>query len=155
MTASTVVAAITLDNGAIAATAATKAATVVRRLTVAFAMGVSRFTRSSGRLLNPPRLIAVARNSDANPIDEVKLCFEEVDMSFLVFQQGFKNLHRYVVFGPTADFARVGVKCLRVLLASQIALDCLFEVLPDPQRRNGLQIWVSIEKDDPIDRFVR
>ena len=69
---------------------------------------------------------------EPDPLDQIKLRFEEVDVAFLVLHQALKKIARDVILYAMAVGRGLLVEVARAVLGGEITLDDLFHVLADP-----------------------
>src|SRR6266478_4206087 len=86
--------------------------------------------------------------------DKFKLSFEEVDVLLFIAHQFFKQVPGHIILGPMAITRRLLVKGTRGHLSSQIAIQDLFDGLPDMQRIEHLHVGKTIEENDAVNEFI-
>ncbi len=96
--------------------------------------------------------LAVVLHADL--VEQVELGFQEVDVTFLVLQQLLEQLHRNEIFVLAADLAGAGIGVAGNVLALEIALQHLFDVLADHQGCDVLQIGEALQEEDAIHELV-
>src|SRR5229473_3273893 len=101
----------------------------------------------------PDMVLSVKLKSEAG--DKFKLRFEEVDVLLLIAHQFFEQIPGHVILGAMAITRRLLIKGTRGHLSRKIAIQYLFDGLPDMQRIEHLHVGKAIEENDAMNQFIR
>ncbi len=91
---------------------------------------------------------------DADPLDQVDLGFEEIDVALLVLEEVIEQHLRHVITEVEADLTRGFVIVACDMLALEVAFENFLDVLADHKWRDILQVRMPFEEDDAIDQLV-
>src|SRR5882672_9249636 len=116
--------------------------------------GDDRLRRQPGSMLFgfPDMILSVKLKPEAG--DKFKLRFEEVDVLLLIAHQFFEQIPGHVILGAMAITRRLLIKGARGHLSRKIAIQYLFDGLPDMQRIEHLHVGKAIEENDAMNELV-
>ncbi len=115
-------------------------------------------TTAQGRLLLVQRLRAVWFGLqlhvvlDAHLRDEIELCFEEVDVFFLIMEDLVEQVARTIIAHLLAVLDRIAQNGHGDLFGLEIALEDFLNVLADEQLAEILEIRKTFEEEDALDQ---
>src|SRR5712675_1793647 len=89
-----------------------------------------------------------------DPLDQVELGLEEIDMLFLVLHQALEQVARDVILDTVAVGGGFLVERARSDLGGQIAFDDFLDVLADAQGIEYLHVWKAVEEQDAVGKLV-
>src|SRR5213595_316055 len=87
---------------------------------------------------------------EPDPVDQIKLGFEEIDMMLLVLHQALEQIARDVVPDTVTVGRRFLVEISRAHLGGKIAFHDFLDILADPQGIEHLQVGKPLEEQDAV-----
>src|SRR5438874_2114497 len=91
---------------------------------------------------------------EADPVDQLELGFEEIDLILLAFENIAEEIARDEISDPLAMRDRLAQSRKAGLFEAQIAFEDLAHILADQELVEILQIGEAIEEQDALDQLV-
>jgi hypothetical protein len=91
---------------------------------------------------------------EPDPVDQIKLRLEEIDVVFLVPHQVLEQVAGDIILHGMTMRRRLLVQRTCAHLGGEVAIDDLLDVLTDPQGIEHLHVGKAIEKEDAIGEAV-
>ena len=91
---------------------------------------------------------------EPDPLDQIELGFEEIDVIFLVLHQALEQIARDVVLDAVAVGRGLLIERAGTDLGGKIAFEDFLDVLSDPQGIEHLHVGKTVEKQDAVGEAV-
>ena len=83
---------------------------------------------------------------EADPVDQVKLGFEEIDVVLFILHQILEQIARHIVLDAMTISRRFLIQVARTVFGREIALDDLLDVLADAQGIEHLHVGKAVKE---------